>query len=220
MNDRPTTGNSPSSVSTAPRGGPSGPGASAPAERALALVERLKARDGAALAELYDLYGATLYALALRIVRVPGDAEEVTQEAFLYAWERAATFDAHRAGVATWLGTVVRSRAIDRLRNQQSQARRRAGLSLEVAADEGLPQRLPDQDLATGETAGRVRAALLSLPAEQREALELAYFEGLSQSEIAGRLAAPLGTVKTRMRQGMIRLKTLLAEVQGLADVL
>lgn len=203
---------------------PPGPGAAGGvptvAERAVLLVERLAARDDQALGELYDLFGATLYALALRIVRVPGDAEEITQEAFLYAWERAATFDAHRAGVATWLGTLVRSRAIDRLRSQQSQARRRAGLALQVAVAEGAPRQLPDDEAALNETGRQVRAALDSLPAEQREVLEIAYFEGLSQSEIAERLATPLGTVKTRMRQGMIKLKTMLSAVVGLADLL
>lgn len=218
MNASRTTGK-PSAAASPPGPGAAG-GVPTVAERAILLVERLAARDDQALGELYDLFGATLYALALRIVRVPGDAEEITQEAFLYAWERAATFDAHRAGVATWLGTLVRSRAIDRLRSQQSQARRREGLALQVAVAEGAPRRLPDDDAALNETGRQVRAALESLPAEQREVLEIAYFEGLSQSEIAERLAAPLGTVKTRMRQGMIKLKTMLSGVVGLADLL
>lgn len=209
---------------TSASGPPPGPGVAAGvptvAGRGILLMERLAARDDQALGELYDLFGATLYALALRIVRVPGDAEEITQEAFLYAWERAATFDAHRAGVATWLGTLVRSRAIDRLRSQQSQTRRRAGLAQQVAVAEDAPRRLPDDEAALNETGRQVRAALDSLPAEQREVLEIAYFEGLSQSEIAERLATPLGTVKTRMRQGMIKLKTMLSGVVGLADLL
>lgn len=176
------------------------------AEQDIRLAERLKQRDGAALAELYDLYGGLVYSVALRIVRSPGDAEEVTQEVFLYAWEKAPGFDPARGSFVTWMGTLARSRGIDRLRRQQSQERRRTALGLQTAAD--LPHVIrADREVGLSEARELVQRALDRLPPEQREPIEIAYFEGLSQSEIAERLKTPLGTVKTRMRQGMIRLR-------------
>lgn len=182
------------------------------------LLDRILARDESALADLYDLHGAGVYGLALRVVRSPGDAEEVTQEVFLYVWEKARLFDARRGSMVTWLFTLARSRAIDRIRQFRSQERRRAGLRLEVEADEGAPRRLPDSAAEEEQTRRGIRAALDGLPAEQRQVLELAYFEGLSQSEIAARQDTPLGTVKTRMRQGMLRLRASLGSPTGLME--
>jgi RNA polymerase sigma-70 factor (ECF subfamily) len=178
-------------------------------DRQLAL--RLQARDGAALSELYDRFGRIVYSLALRIVKVPGDAEEVTQEVFLYAWEKAGLFDTSRGGLVTWLGTLARSRSIDRLRQQKSQERRKEAVARDPVG--GRPAASPDLEASLNERSALIRSALSGLPADQREAIEIAYFEGLSQSEIAARLKTPLGTIKTRIRQGMIRLKSAIGPV-------
>lgn len=178
------------------------------------LALRLKARDGSALSELYDRFGGMVYSLAFRIVKVPGDAEEVTQEVFLYAWEKSALFETDRGGLATWLGTLARSRGIDRLRRQKSQERRKEAMAREPAA--ARPAVSPDYEALLNEKSAVIRSALAALPADQRQAIEIAYFEGLSQSEIAARLNAPLGTVKTRIRQGMLRLKSAIGPVLNL----
>jgi RNA polymerase sigma-70 factor (ECF subfamily) len=177
------------------------------------LVERLRARDGEALSRLYDQYGAIVFAIARRIVRSSGDAEDVTQEVFLYAWERAHLFDPDRGTLLTWLGTLARSRGIDRLRHRKSQDRRKDALS-RAAATEPVPRAAdPRRELDLIEARERVRDALDQLPREQREPIEIAYFEGLTQSEIAERLQKPLGTIKTRMRQGMLRLRETLMPI-------
>jgi RNA polymerase sigma-70 factor, ECF subfamily len=183
---------------------PGAPAGDPATDRDLAL--RLKARDGSALAELYDRFGRIVYALVLRITRTPADAEEVTQEVFLYAWEKASLFDGERGSLMTWLGTLARSRAIDRVRREKSQDRRKDLVSRDAGALPPVPS--PERTVMTSETGTLIRAALERLPAEQRQAIEIAYFEGLSQSEIAARLNTPLGTVKTRIRQAMIRLRS------------
>ncbi len=174
------------------------------------LATALKARDGSALAELYDRYGALVYALALKVVRVPGDAEEVTQEVFLYAWEKASMFDETRGSLANWLCTMARTRGIDRLRKMASQTRRVEALG-RLQPEPNAADNSPEQDAALGEMRGLVKGALDTLSPEQRQVIEIAYFEGLSQSEIAERLNTPLGTIKTRIRQGMINLRTVMS---------
>jgi RNA polymerase sigma-70 factor (ECF subfamily) len=173
----------------------------------LRLVERLRAREGEALSQLYDQYGPIVFAIARRIVKSGGDAEEVTQEVFLYAWERAHLFDPARGTLLSWLGTLARSRGIDRLRHRKSQERRKDALSREVATELPTRESDPRRELDLIEARDRVRDALEQLPPEQREPIEIAYFEGLTQTEIADRLQKPLGTIKTRMRQGMLRLR-------------
>lgn len=182
-------------------------GIEAPDELESRLVDRLLARDSKALSALYDLYGNIIYSMARRIVRSPGDAEEVTQEVFLYAWEKADRFDPSRGSLLTWLGILARSRGIDRLRQQQSQQRRKDGLSIDQASELPARESDPDRELDLLETRHLVQEALGQLSKEQREPIEIAYFEGLTQTEIATRLDKPLGTIKTRMRQGMIRLR-------------
>ncbi len=172
-----------------------------------ALAERLRSRDGSALAALYDLYGGVVYAIALRIVRSGADAEEVTQEVFLYAWEKAALFDSNRGTLLAWLSTKARSRAIDRLRQHRSQERREEALAREPLTALPAPRSGPEHDLSLAEARRVVRRALDHLPQAERETIEIAYFEGLSQSEIAARTNTPLGTVKTRMRQGLLRMR-------------
>jgi RNA polymerase sigma-70 factor, ECF subfamily len=175
-------------------------------ERDLQSILRLQAGDEKALGELYDRYTPLLYPVALRILRSPGEAEEVLQDAWLQVWRRAVTYDARRGNVAAWLLTVTRSRALDRYRSLSSRRRAETDESLEP------PKSLPDPAGSSfqGEVRARVQRALEALHPQQREVLEIAYFEGLSQSEIALRLGAPLGTVKSWTRQGLLRLRELL----------
>ena len=157
---------------------------------------------------MYGIYASLVHGLALRIVQDAAEAEEVTQDVFVYVWQQVDRFDAARGNLTSWLVTLSRSRSIDRLRSRGSQARRLEGLSREVEAEQaGVPFADPLDAVLLAERQRRVRQGLATLPQEQRQALEIAYFEGLSHSEIAARLGAPLGTVKTRIRQGMIRLR-------------
>lgn len=175
-----------------------------------ALVARIAAGEEAALGQLYDRYGNTLYALAYRILGDRDDAEEVVMDALTQAWRSAATYAAGRGSVAAWLVMLGRSRALDRLRARERQAR---ALGRAAVTDPGSPPAMgraePESQVAAelGERRARVLAALGELPEPQRVCIQLAYYEGLTQTEIAARLAEPLGTVKTRMRSGLIKLR-------------
>jgi RNA polymerase sigma-70 factor, ECF subfamily len=172
-----------------------------------ALMARVETRDADALAELYDRIGGRLLGLAQRILGAGGEAEEVVQEVFLFAWRAASSFDPSRGSVLTWLLIATRSRAIDRLRARRPASRPEIR-SLEEIPGEG-PAAADDVEKASS---GRqwetlCRSAIGKLPQDQRQALELAYFEGLTQQEIAARTATPLGTVKTRVRLGLMKLR-------------
>jgi len=164
--------------------------------------------DEDALARLYDRYRIILFSLLVRILRSREEAEDVLQEVFLQVWKRAKDFDEARGKPFTWLVTLARSRAIDRIR--QLGARQR----LAEAAAQDHSEDVSDAvaDTLHSEQREIVARALAALPEEQRRALNLAYFDGLTQSEIAEQLDTPLGTVKTRMRSGMIRLRELLGD--------
>lgn len=169
------------------------------------LMARIEDRDARALGELYDRHAARLLGLAHRILGGGGEAEEVVQEVFLFAWRSAASWDPGRGAVLTWLLVAARSRAIDRLRTRQSPSRPPTR-PIEEAGDPAA------QDDVEGGSAGReweaiCRSAVSELPPDQRAVLELAYFEGLTQREIAERTATPLGTVKTRARLGLMKLR-------------
>jgi RNA polymerase sigma-70 factor (ECF subfamily) len=171
-----------------------------------ALLAQLQGRDEAALGVLYDRHGRLAFSLAYRIVGDPETAEEVVQEAFLTVWRRAETYRPERGAVRSWLLTVVRNRAIDAVRG-------RAATTPTVPVDD-LPLVALDSPEAEAIRAveGRVvREALAELPPEQREVVELAYFGGLSYPEVAERTGVPLGTVKSRMRLALERLRALLA---------
>ena len=175
------------------------------------LVHAIARGDESALAALYDRYHSILLGLLLRILHSRVEAEDVLQEVFLQIWQRAANFDEARGRGFTWMVTLARSRAIDRLRSLQSRQR------ADDTAMQNAPEALGDasRDIYHAEQREIVSAALAEIPEEQRRALLLAYFEGLTQSEIAARLGQPLGTVKTRMRSGMTKLRELLGERMG-----
>jgi RNA polymerase sigma-70 factor, ECF subfamily len=178
------------------------------------LVERMRAGDEAALGTLYDRYELVVRTQVLRIVERPMDAEEVVEEVFWQAWRQADRFDASRGEVGAWLRTIARSRSLDRARalkrSGEMELQDQDGVDREMAGDAG------DADGAVeAERLELVQRALSELPPEQREVLEMAYYEGMSQSEIAGRSGVPLGTVKTRMRLAIQKLRGALAIVGG-----
>lgn len=175
----------------------------------LALVRRMAAREEAAMAELYDRYAALMLAVVRRILGPAGDAEEVLQESFLQAWIQADRFDPGRSSVTTWLVLIARSRALDRLRSRRSRERTAENAGAEAPPHESSAA---ESHVLHAERRQRVRDALVELPPEQRQVLELAFYEGLSQSEIATRTGAPLGTVKTRALLGMKKLRQALRE--------
>jgi RNA polymerase sigma-70 factor (ECF subfamily) len=173
-----------------------------------AAVARMASGDTDGLTSLYDRHGRLVYSLALRIVRDHGDAEDITQEVFVQVWRQADRFDVTRGSVAAWLLTVARARAIDLLRRRRTRPQP-AGTSEIVDTSDLAPGQ--DVRLESTERADAVRAALDALPLRQRLMIELAFFEGLTHNEIAEQLEIPLGTVKTRVRQGLLRLRDMLA---------
>lgn len=170
------------------------------------LLHAITRGDEQALAQLYDRYRSILFGLLMRILNSRAEAEDVLQEIFLQVWRQARDFDAARGKVFTWLVTLTRSRAIDRLRALGSRSR-----TIEEAT-RGAVDLITDaeQDAIYAERGQIVRTALEELSEEQRQVLLMAYFDGFSQSEIAEKLASPLGTVKTRMRAGMTKLREIL----------
>ncbi len=180
-----------------------------------ALVERMAGGDERALGDLYDRHGGMAYALAVAVVAERADAEEVVADAFGQAWRTAPQFDPGRGSVAAWLATITRTRALDllRARGRRARALERAaqagtnGLAAPLAEMGVAPDRGPEQQ----EAKLLVRRCLAELPEPQRRVIELAYFGGLTQTEIAAELQEPLGTVKTRMRAGMEKLRGALA---------
>jgi RNA polymerase sigma-70 factor, ECF subfamily len=180
-------------------------------------MQRIACGDAAALAALYDRHAPLVQAMCLRIVRDRGEAEDLLIDIFMEIWQRGQRYDAGRGAPVTYLLTVARSRALDRLRS--SEHRSAAMLESHSAQTDKLQTASdgpdPSDGVVAGENRDRVRGALASLDPPVREALELAYFEGLSHSEIAAKLGKPLGTVKTHIRQGLIRLRDTLRKQDG-----
>jgi RNA polymerase sigma-70 factor (ECF subfamily) len=170
------------------------------------LAAALGRHDERALGELYDRYGRTVYAVAFRMTGDSSMAEEITLDSFLQVWQQIDRYDSRLSSIQGWLFTIARSRAIDRLRARGAAKRTRGDDPSETHGDD-TPERVAE----LAERQRIVRAAMAQLPAPQRAALELAYYEGLSHSQIAERLAQPLGTVKTRIRQAMGTLRRCLA---------
>lgn len=167
----------------------------------VALIERIVARDECALGKLYDRHSRLLFGLMLRILRDRGEAEEALQEVFLAVWSRADTYSASLGSPAAWLVSIARNRSIDRLRARSVRTR------VLEAVDEPRPGDNPESSAARSEQAEAIRVALVTLPPEQRELIENAYFLGLTHSELAARFGLPLGTVKTRVRTGLGALR-------------
>jgi RNA polymerase sigma-70 factor (ECF subfamily) len=177
------------------------------------LARRLKDRDASVVGELYDRYGRIAYTLILRIVRDQSVAEDLVQESFLRVWNRAQAFDAERGSLGPWILTLARNQALDYIRSVQGRV-----WSGMVSADSEHPGAFRDWegDMLDGIRLDQVRSALTKLSENQRTVIELAYFEGLSHSEMADRLNQPLGTVKTWIRTA---LKTLRDELSVVAAV-
>ena len=172
-----------------------------------ALLSLVASSDDAALAELYDRFGRVAYSLALRILRDETLAQDAVQEAFLAVWRTADRFLAERAKASTWILTLVHRRAVDLVRRED----RRRGEPLEHAPEPAAPDTTEDE-ATLGFQRRVVQEALAQLSPEQRQALELGYYGGLTQSELAEQLGQPLGTIKSRMFSGLSRLRDLLAE--------
>jgi RNA polymerase sigma-70 factor (ECF subfamily) len=176
------------------------------------MVRRAAAGDQAALAELYDATSHLVFGLALRILGDHGEAEDAVVEVYAQAWRTAHTFDPSRGTPCSWLLTLARSRAIDMLRARK---RERATDPIESAGDVQAATPTPEEATGDAERHRFVHRAMAQLSVEQREAIELAYFSGLSHTEIAMQLGQPLGTIKTRIRLGMMRLRESLGHLSG-----
>lgn len=172
------------------------------------LLEGVAGGDVRAFEQLYDQHSPILYGLLLRMLGSAEDAQEVLQETFVQIWNRAAKYDQTRGSELAWLISIARSRGIDRLRSRKVRAEREQEAAVEISKSSPLvDSRGAFDDVVDAERGLAVRQALTELPESQRVALELAYFQGLSQSEIAAKLNEPLGTVKTRMQLGMKKLR-------------
>jgi RNA polymerase sigma-70 factor (ECF subfamily) len=171
------------------------------------LLARVSGGDATALRALYDGCAGRAMSIAFRVLGTRSEAEEVVQETFVQVWRQAASYDASRGGAMAWIATIVRSRALDRLRSRAA-SDRAVARSEEDADPPTAPA--PPELAAQRELRAQVMSALAALPLEQRSAIELAYYEGLSHSEIAARLGDPLGTVKTRVRLGLAKLASVL----------
>ncbi len=159
----------------------------------------MKSGDQSALAELYDRYSSVVYAVALRVLGDTGSAEDVLQDVFLQLWRNPGAFDAARGSLGAWLAVITRNRAIDALRKRRP----------ETDIEDVIVSVAPDLAAAADRSraAEKVRGVLGSMPPPQRSALEMAYFEGLTHSEIADKTGEPLGTIKTRIRSGLIAMR-------------
>lgn len=167
--------------------------------------------DEAAFAELYDATSARAYGMAIRVIRDPSQAEEVTQEAFLEIWRTASRFDATKGSAVSWVLTIVHRKAVDRVRSAQASTRRDTTYH---QGSQGVEHDSTAEAAQASMEARRVRQAMDSLTEVQREALELAYFKGYTHSEVATMLDLPVGTAKTRIRDGLIRLRDTMGVAQ------
>ena len=194
-------------VRPVPDGAPEGAPSAGEAARLAELLHRSGRGDEAAFAEFYDATAARAYGLALRVVRNPAHAEEVAQEAFLDAWRSSTRYDPARGSAAGWLLTIVHRKAVDRVRSAEAAAARDDAWNRETAPTE---HDQTAEEAHASLDAARVRHAVATLTDVQRRAVELAYFGGYTHTEVATLLDVPLGTAKTRVRDGLIRLRDLM----------
>ena len=174
------------------------------------IARRLKQRDQRAMGELYDRYGRLVFALIYRIVKDTGITEDLTQETFLRVWNRAVAFDSDKGSLGAWVMTVARNRAIDYIRSVEHRVRENA-YELD-ASDNPMLFTTIEANILNSDRARRLKRAFQSLNANQRMVIELAYYEGLSQTEMAERIKQPLGTVKTWCRTALLKLREELGE--------
>ena len=179
------------------------------------LLKRVAAGDRVAFSELYDRFSKPLYSTAVRILTDTAEAQDVVHDAFVALWDKASTYEASRGTAFSWALTLTRNRAIDRLRSR----RRRAELlensaPSDLGLDENSSGPSADESADTSDQSAAVRAAVETLPSDQQSALKLAFFGGLTQEEIAARLSTPLGTIKARIRRGLLKLRERLAASQ------
>jgi RNA polymerase sigma-70 factor (ECF subfamily) len=168
------------------------------------LLKRASRGDESAFAEWYDATSARAFGLAVRVLRDRAQAEEVTQESYLECWRHASRFDAAKGSAISWLLTIVHRKAVDRVRSAEAAGRREAAYAQREVT---VPHDETSEAATASLEAGRVRAALADLTMKQREALELAFLGGYTHTEVAAMLDLPVGTAKTRIRDGLIRLR-------------
>jgi RNA polymerase sigma-70 factor (ECF subfamily) len=183
-------------------------------EEDLRLLLRVKERDQSALSELYDRYASLLYSMVLKVVKANDEAEDLLQEIFLQIWNKASLFASEKGSAYTWILTIAKRKAIDRLRSKDMINK---GISLDdddkfVAIPDAAYTANPLSATINSEYESLMREGLAQLSVEQRTVIELSYYEGYTQEQIAAQVGAPLGTVKTRMRQGLMKLREFLRE--------
>lgn len=180
-------------------------------DKEVELIQKIKAKDADALKELYSLYNRLLFGMILSIVKKREEAEDVLQEVFINIWEKAHTFKSKRGNVYSWLVTITRNKAIDRIRSKGYKTQKKASVSIDESPFTLEGDKFdPLETTIYSDRAEIVQKALDEIPESQREVLKIAYYRGMTQSEISDHLEIPLGTVKTRTRQGMIKLKNIL----------
>lgn len=174
-----------------------------------ALLSRIAQGDEQAFAKFYDLFANGLYSLVFKILNDAKEAEDVLQEGFAQIWKKASTYDGSRSSAFTWSVMILRNKAIDHIRSRQRQSRLIEEAALEFSRD-AEPEN--DDGVFQNEKRAIVRAALDKIPGEQRQAIDLAFFSGLTQAQISEKLGEPLGTVKARIRRGLLKLRDFLGE--------
>jgi RNA polymerase sigma-70 factor (ECF subfamily) len=183
-------------------------------EEDLLLLVRISQGDQKALAELYDKYARLIYSLTLRIVRNEEEARELQQDVFLQVWHKAGLFDNERGTFVTWLVTLAHNKSINTLRSRRyKKSAQEAKMDIgDITSDSTVDHHTPERDALETDERRTILRALEQIPEMQRKALYLSYYEGYSQSEIAEMLGEPLGTIKTRMRKGMMKLAAILEQ--------
>jgi RNA polymerase sigma-70 factor (ECF subfamily) len=184
------------------------------ADEEKALMQRVATGDEAAFEALYDRYSGLLYSTIISIIKHPPEAQDVLQEIFVHIWKQAKNFDSERGNVYSWFITITRNRAIDRLRSKGYKVRQYETSDDAEMLEIADPHFSPLDAMSIAERQSLIQTALTRIPAEQRDALHLAYFQGYTQVEIADLLQIPLGTIKTRMRQGLIKLHSILQGIE------
>jgi RNA polymerase sigma-70 factor (ECF subfamily) len=175
-------------------------------ERDVELLRQIAVGDRAAFAEFYDRHSTLMYSVAFKILNDASESEDVLQEAFLQIWEKSKSFDPKLGKAVSWATILVRNKAIDRIRASQRRSRLAEAAGAESAIANEISQTV-NENLFGHENARLIQTAIVDLPAEQRQAIELAYFSGLTQNEISEKLNTPLGTIKARIRRGLLKLR-------------